>query len=112
MKAHILEETRMRELGFTDFAKEHWYYVARVYKGVGWESVVTFNLNIPKDDPDKFKIDVLDDSFCQPYDYQYLLAKYPDPPEAASIVRDNVNAILQKLTDVGIISDWKPGDYV
>lgn len=112
MKVHVLDEARMRELGFTDCAKENWYYLERVYKDRGWESVVTFNLTIPKDDPDKFKIDVLDDAFCQPYDYQYLLAKYPDPPKAAAIVRDNVNAILQKLTDAGIISDWKPGDYV
>lgn len=106
MKAHILDEQTMRAIGFTDYKKDTWYYVVSVYKDI------TFNISIPKDNPDGFEIDVLDEMFLQPYDYQWMIAEMENPPQVAYTVRDRVNDELTKLAKLKIISDWKRGDYV
>lgn len=110
MKAHILDEQTMRAIGFTDHKKDTWYYVVQIYKHGRFE--ITFNLRIPKDNPDGFEIDVLDEMFLQPYDYQWMIAETENPPQVAYTVRDRVNGELTKLAKLKIISDWKRGDYV
>lgn len=103
----LLPEDEMRKLGFTDFMKDRWYYCKTVHK----RGDISFNLTIPKDNPDGWKIDVLDEDFCQPYDYQYMLSK-GSANEVAKTVNENVEKEMQRLTDAGIISGHAYGDYI
>ena len=82
IKAHIFDDAKMREFGFTDYAKDRWYFC----RGINFKDVkkkrglndidISFSVTIPKDGSD-IQIDVLDEWFCQPYDYQYILEKDP-----------------------------------
>lgn len=79
IKATILSDERMREIGFTDYAKDSWYFCRLIKfpkekRYYGYE--ISFNVNIPKDNSD-IRIVILDEDFCQPYDYQYMLNKNP-----------------------------------
>lgn len=110
IKVHILPEDEMRRLGFTDYANKNWYYCKPVFATK--YSEITFNLSVNKTDTNDWRIDVLDENFCQPYDYQYFLAKSKNPPEAAVIVNKNVENIMQQLSEAGIISGHNYGDYI
>ena len=103
----LLPEEEMRKLGFTDFMKDRWYYCKPVNK----RGDISFNLTIPKDNPDGWKIDVLDEDFCQPYDYQYMLSQ-GSTNEVAKAVDENVEKEMQRLTDAGVISRHSYGDYI
>lgn len=105
LSVKILPEEFMREFGFTDFKEGYWYYC----KSVGDET--TFNVSINKQDPSDFRIDVLDENFCQPYDYQsYIMSgkifKFVED------VYNNVEDELAKLTEAGILEGHKRGEYV
>lgn len=83
IKAHIFDDAKMREFGFTDYAKDRWYFC----RGINFKDVkkkkglgnidISFSVSIPKDGND-IRIDILDEDFCQPYDYQYILKKHPN----------------------------------
>ncbi|MDB0590658.1 hypothetical protein PL392_09920 [Bifidobacterium adolescentis] len=62
------EDSTMRRLGFTDHREGYWY----LCRSVSPDHDMTLNVEIAKDGSD-WQIDVLDENFCQPYDYQYLL---------------------------------------
>ena len=62
------EDSTMRRLGFTDHREGYWYLCCSVSP----DHDMTLNVEIAKDGSD-WQIDVLDENFCQPYDYQYLL---------------------------------------
>ena len=84
IKATILSDEKMKEIGFHKNYYEgtkhekyspYWYFsrtleLPKDKKYHGFE--ISFNVNIPKDGSD-IRIDVLDEDFCQPYDYQYML---------------------------------------
>ena len=63
----VLPDDKMREIGFTDFVKTRWYYCVMLDKNV------SFNLSIEKKNPLCFRIEVLDENFLQPYNYEYIL---------------------------------------
>mgnify|MGYP007119899505 CR=1 FL=1 len=67
IKINVLEDKKMREIGFTDFRKDTWYFSRMLKKEI------SFSLSVNKENPADFRIDVLDDDFCQPYDYQSIL---------------------------------------
>ncbi|AVM24233.1 hypothetical protein [Bacillus pumilus] len=90
MKFNILEEEKMRELGFTDHAKTRWYLCKRL------RDKITFNLTISKKSL-KGKIDVLDELCLQPYPYETM------QNEASSIVKEGVEEIIDKLKKEGVI---------
>lgn len=102
MKANILEENKMREL-FTDHIQEQWYYCQEL-------DDISFNLSIDKKNK-TIKIDVLDEDFCQPYDYQYILNKNPNN-EFAKKIHNFVQAEMLKLMEFGVIEDYVMGDYI
>lgn len=104
INAVILEDEKMRELGFTDHSEKNWYYTIRVGAGV------SFNLSIPKDGS-RLRIDVLDEDFGQPYDYQQFLKKNPEFPFGLR-VKEAVERVMKDFTEAGVLTGWKPGDYI
>ena len=101
---NILPEAEMRALGFTDHSDKHWYYVQRI------ERDITFNLSLPKDGG-RLSIDVLDEDFGQPYDYQAILKRSPKL-EFANSVKAQVESLMRHFNDKGIISGYETGMYI
>lgn len=116
IKAHIFDDTRMREFGFTDYAKDRWYFC----RGINFKDVkkkkglsnidISFSVTIPKDGSD-IRIDVLDEWFCQPYDYQYILEKDPGH-KIANIVKEQVEYWMEKLQEEGVLKGHVRGEYI
>lgn len=104
IKANLLTEEEMRELGFTDYSEKSWYFC----RSVGTD--ITFNVSILKDGG-QLRIDVLDEDFGQPYDYQMILEHNPKFAHALK-VKANVERYMSNLTDAGVITGWKQGDYI
>lgn len=105
ISANVLPDDSMRALGFTDHAETTWYYVTQVRKSI------TLNISISKDGA-RLKIDVLDEWFGQPYDYQHMLASSDNPPEAAKEVHEKVEKIMSEMVDAGVLAGWSPGQYI
>lgn len=113
IKATILSDKEMKEIGFTDYSKDYWYFSMPIifpntkrYHGFN----ISFSISIPKDDSD-IRIDVLDDNFCQPYDYQYMLNKNPTF-EPCLIVKEQVEKWMKYLQDNRVISGHVYGEYI
>ncbi|MET3505508.1 hypothetical protein [Halalkalibacter oceani] len=104
MKVNILNDMQMRELSFTEYRKGYWHYCKTV------EEDITFNLTVKKEDS-SFKIDVLDENFLQPYDYQYYLSQDPNFKFALT-VKDKVEKIMLDLTEKGIVENYTAGEYI
>lgn len=111
--ANILNEAKMRELGFTDFAKDRWYFCRGInfpkqkrYKGFD----ISFSVTIPKNGDD-IRIDVLDEDFCQPYDYQRMLEKNPNF-EPALIVNEQVEEWMEYLQKNNVLFGHIKGEYI
>lgn len=56
-------------------------------------------------------IDVIDEQFLQPFDYQWMLRNNPES-EAALVVHSKVQATMKRLSDAGIIEGWVANDYI
>lgn len=113
IKATILSDKEMKKIGFTDYSKDYWYFSMPIifpntkrYHGFN----ISFSISIPKDDSD-IRIDVLDDNFCQPYDYQYMLNKNPTF-EPCLIVKEQVEKWMKYLQDNRVISGHVYGEYI
>ena len=90
LKLGNIDETKLREAGFTDYYEPYWYYCERLYEEV------TFNLTIPKNNLDKWYIDVLDELFLQPYPFKSIKTEY------ARRVERRYNEVIEKLKSLGI----------
>ncbi|MFP3751186.1 hypothetical protein [Bacillus altitudinis] len=90
MKFNILEEYKMRELGFTDHTKTRWYLYKRL------KDNITFNLIISKKSL-QGDIDILDELCLQPYPYETM------QNEASTIVKKGVDEVIGKLKKAGVI---------
>jgi hypothetical protein len=113
IKAHILSDKEMRKIGFSDYAKENWYYCRRVdfHKEKRYKTFdITFNVTIPKNGSE-IGIDILDDDFGQPYDYQRMLKKDHNF-EPALIVKEFVEDQMKYLQDAGVLSGHVYGEYI
>lgn len=108
IRAHVLSDRRMRELGFTDYAKDTWYF-CRMLHPIKYE--ISFNVSIKKNNPDDLRIDILDEDFLQPYDYQYMLSN-GSTNKVALAVKEQVDKLMMYLIDNGVLSNWQVGDYV
>lgn len=121
IKGHILEDAKMREIGFwgTYYPNsEHeqycpyWYFtryinfISKEHKNVE----ISFKVQIPKDGSD-IHIDVLDEDFCQPYDYQMMLEDNPYN-EIALIVYRQVEMWMGYLQRKGVLSGHREGEYI
>lgn len=96
--AHILDETAMRRLGFTDHKPDQWY----LFHLVGEHT--SFNLTIPKGYPEKFKVEVLDELFLQHYDFASIKNDF------AKQVGEKVNEMLLWLQEKHVISGYIDGN--
>lgn len=103
---HVLDEASMTHAGFRRTIGEptRWY----LCQALGTN--ITLNVTVPEDGS-RGHIDVLDEDFCQPYDYQLILAKNPNHPIARKI-RDQIEARIAELQNLGIISGHVPGEYI
>lgn len=104
IEGHVLPDDEMRALGFTDRAGTTWYWSRTL------RDDVSLNVTIPKDGG-RLRIDVLDEMFCQPYDYQAILARNGGHPIAHQTYED-VERELARLTEAGVITGHVPGDYI
>lgn len=116
IKCHILEEVAMRELGFSDYNGTDWYYDKKVYHFKDNFGEITFSLSINKKDENDWRIDVLDEDYGQPYDYQAMLQRSHDTqepyPPAAMKVWERVEDIMDWLNKKGIITGHTKGEYI
>lgn len=103
---NILSDAEMRALGFTDHVLEKWYLCSRVSEC----GDITLNLTIAKDGSD-WELDVLDERFLQPYDYQGLLERNPDNGYARAVA-DECERQYRLLTKAGILTGWHEGMWV
>lgn len=107
IKVHILDDNSMGAIGFRWVPKGrfggHWYFCNRVHKDI------TFNFTIYSEDD--WQIDILDECFCQPYDYQAMYESGNYRPVILTVM-ENVNEIMDCFKHKGIISGWEVGDYV
>ena len=111
IKYNILSDEEMRAIGFTDYAKDTWYFCRMIkFPKEHRRLDISFHVSIPKDNSD-IQIDVLDEAFCQPYDYQYMLDKNPNF-EPALVVKEQVEDWMKYLQDSGVISGHVYGEYI
>lgn len=116
IKAHIFDDAKMREFGFTDYAKDRWYFCRGInFKGVKKKRDlnnidISFSVTIPKDGSDIW-IDILDEDFCQPYDYQDILKKHQEH-KIANIVKEQVEYWMEKLQEEGVLEGHVRGEYI
>ena len=112
IKAHILPDAEMRKLGFTDFNNANWCYSAIIPSidkhDADWQ--VSFYVSIPKNGDD-ISIDILDDNFCQPYDYQSILKNEPNFIPAKHVF-EKVEFHMDKLQKAGVLSGHIYGRYI
>lgn len=106
IKVHILDDATMKRNGFRRFITEEdkwWIFCNRVHKDI------TFNLRIY--DRGDWAIDIIDENFCQPYDYQAMYERGNHMSFVLTVMK-NVNEIMDSFVHKGIISGWEVGDYV
>lgn len=104
IKVNILSDEEMREIGFTDRSKKTWYFTRRV------AGSISFNFHIEKE-TGRWGIDILDEDFLQPYDYQYLIANgYKDT--FVEEVQEGVEEIMAFLAEKGVIEGHEYGEYI
>ena len=85
-------------------AKDRWYFSRRVGDK---DCDISFNVTINKKTK-AIEIDVLDELFLQPYDYQMYIGTIP----VANHVYDDVQKWMKYLMDNGVIYGYTLGDYI
>lgn len=109
----LLDDELMRKARFTDFREGYWYY-CRDLRPLAHG--ISFNLAVAKDNPEDWRIDVLDEDFGQPYDYQAMIQREYEgekfPGGFHWKIQEQVEYEMEHLTRLGVISGWKKGDYI
>jgi|SRR5690606_1501361 len=95
----------LMEYGFTNHHESTLYYSRNICENI------SFNLSVNKETLEIERLDVLDEDWLQPYDYQYILLDNPKA-EFARNVYFKVNKILTKLQNDGIITGFTVGMYI
>lgn len=108
IKTHILDDSKMRELGFTDYNNHYWLYSSIVYEDCGG---ISFGLVIKKDNSE-YNISVLDEQWLQTYDYQHMFKHGLANNEVVETVHNNVQNCMKFLMENGIITGYKENDYI
>ena len=118
IKARILSDEEMKRIGFKGKYYEgtaheqdcpYWYFT-KMLKFSNKNIELTFNVQIPKDGSD-ISINVIDEDFIQPYDYQKILEK--DPNHTMSLdVKEQVERWMKYLQDNGVLSGHEYGEYI
>lgn len=104
IKFHILDKETMKSYGFAH-TYERWIY------NIGLTDTISINISISDDG--EGLIDILDDDFLQPYDFQNMIIEMGNnAPSVAKIIQKKVYEIMNNLIYSGIISGWNYGDYI
>lgn len=117
IKANILSDAEMRKIGFTDHCKDRWYFCREIdLKDRKYRDIdISFSITIPKDGSD-IRIDVLDEAFCQPYDYQSMIvharSRRMQPNKVCVETFNQVEHWMKYLSDNGIITGHVYGEYI
>ena len=109
----LLDDDLMRKARFTDLSEGYWYYCRDLEP---LAHGISFNLRVEKTNPKNWTIDVLDEAFLQPYDYQSMIQnEYEKNVETLGkfhwVVNSQVEYEMEHLTRLGIVSGWEKGDY-
>ena len=114
IKAHILSDEQMKNAGFAYFKYTNppwWGYNKMLKLPAEFKNTeISFSVDIPVDGSDIW-IDVLDDDFLQPYDYQHFLETNPKN-KLAQLVKKQVEEQMQRLQDAGVLSGHNYGEYI
>lgn len=109
----ILSDEEMKKIGFRNHYEPHWYFIKSIdfskekrYKGFD----ITFSVTIPKNGGE-IRIDILDEDFLQPYDYQKMLNSNPNF-EPCLIVKEQVEKWMEYLMENGVLHGHEYGDYI
>lgn len=107
IEIHIVDDGTMKEADFrkveSDAGTGCWYLCRTVAPGF------TFNVTVCGDGTQR--IDVLDETFCQPYDYQSVLARDAGNRFAGRIW-NGVEDHMARLAEFGIVAGHRRGDYI
>lgn len=106
IKAVILSDKEMKEIGFTNRNEPYWFFDRLIMP----KHDISFSVTIPKDGSD-IRIDVLDEEFCQPYDYQAMLNRNPNHKLALE-VRENVEYWMEYLQSRGVLKGHTKYAYI
>ena len=109
----ILSDEEMGKIGFTNYNEPRWFFIKSInfpkekrYRGFD----ITFSVSIPKDKGD-IRIDILDEDFLQPYDYQKMLKSNPYF-EPCLIVKEQVEEWMKYLMECGVLHGHRYGKYI
>ena len=103
LRFHIVNESLMRSVGFRH---THNFWIL-------CDSMDTISINIKITDDEIGTINVLDDYFCQPYDFQLMISEKGDnAPSSAIEIQHKLYMILDSMKTFGILEGWEWGDYV
>lgn len=91
--------------GFTNFNRPTLFYMKMV------DQNISFNLSVDVDSLEITNIDILDENWCQPYDYQHHIMSGNITGKARNTY-NKVNNILSKLQNDGIIIGFEKGMYI
>lgn len=110
IKGHILSDEEMIALGFEDRGFGSWMFFELLDQpSKGFEGT-SFSMRIEKDTEEVF-IDVLDEAYLQPYDYQSILQWDPNH-KFANFIHKRVQNLMKKFLKAGVITGYTPGDYI
>lgn len=101
LRGNVLDDVTMKANGF----------VQRYGRWILYEILgnnVSLNINVFCD---VLLIDVFDEQFLQPYDYQWILRNNPESGIPLKI-HSKVQATMKRLSDAGIIEGWVANDYI
>lgn len=106
IKFHIPNEDIMRLCGFNyTYTYKEWIY------SIGLSDTISLTITINSDC--EGVIDVLDDDFLQPYDFQGMILEKGDKVSSfVKNIQNTVYVIMSNLLQNGIISGWDVGDYI
>jgi hypothetical protein len=115
IRVKLLSDGEMRNLGFTDHRVGYWFFCKDITPQIQKNGyTITFNVSIKKDNISDFSIDVLDSDWCQPYNYQQLLADNAEGSarEYALAVWEEVEEQMSRLQRAEVLSGHNRGDYI
>ena len=103
LRFHIVDKDIMRKVGF-EHTDGFWILC---------ECSNDVSVNIKISDDEVGEIDVLDDEWLQPYDFQYMIQSRGDyAPQTAKEIQKKLYSILDAMKTFGILEGWEWGDYV
>lgn len=104
LKFHVVDKDIMRNLGFRHTGNT-WVFCE------GIDPEISINIRITDDCVGT--IDVLDDDFCMPYDFQDMIQRCRNKaPSVAIEVQHRLYSILDSMKTMGVLENWEWGDYV